>query len=295
MSRVHSMMHVVRGEPAGVGTDRAAADFCQRNRLLLRLIAMRAIAIGSLVAVAGIALCQDGDRAAFEVISVKPSAMKNGQYGVALATFPGGRILANMVPLDYFISVAFDMQIFQIEGGPKWLHDDRWDMEAKPPAGTKAAKSNPRMWKLPPNADQRLMMQSLLADRFQMRWHRETREGPVYFLVKTDKLKLRDAKDKEDFPWVGTARNTGPGLWGLNATMELLAKRLSDDVKRPVIDGTGIEGSYDFDFELERNWDNWDVVSAVIAAVQGIGLKLESGKGPIEVLVIDSIAKPTAN
>ena len=294
MSRVQDIV-VVRSEPASVAMDRAAADFCQRNRLLLRLIAMRAIAIGSLVAVAGIALCQDGDRPAFEVISVKPSAMKNGQYGIALATFPGGRILANMVPLDYFTSVAFDMQIFQIEGGPKWLHDDRWDMEAKPPAGSKAAKSNPRMWKLPPNADQRLMMQSLLADRFQMRWHRETREGPVYFLVKTDKLKLRDAKDKEDFPWVGTARNTGPGLWGLNATMELLAKRLSDDVKRPIIDRTGIEGSYDFDFELERNWDNWDVVSAVIAAVQGIGLKLESGKGPIEVLVIDSIAKPTAN
>jgi uncharacterized protein (TIGR03435 family) len=77
--------------------------------------------------------------------------------------------------------------------------------------------------------------------------------------------------------------------------MELLAKRLSDDVKRPIIDRTGLEGAYDFDYELERNWDNWDVVSASLASVQGIGLKLESGKGPVEVLVIDSIAKPAAN
>jgi len=255
---------------------------------------MRALAFAWTAAV-GLALCQEADRPTFEVISVKPSAMKPGQYGIALATFPGGRILANEVPLDYFISEAFDMQKFQIEGGPKWIHEDRWDMEAKPPEGSKAAKANPRMWKLPPNGDQRLMVQSLLADRFQMHWHRVTREGPVYFLVKTDKLKLRDAKDKEDFPWVGTARSTGPGLWGLNATMALVAKRLSSDVKRPIIDRTGLDGAYDFDYELDRNPDGWDAVSAAIASVHGIGLKLESGKGPVEVLVIDSIAKPTAN
>jgi uncharacterized protein (TIGR03435 family) len=92
-----------------------------------------------------------------------------------------------------------------------------------------------------------MMMQSLLADRFHMRWHHETKEGAVFFLVKTAKLKLRDARDKEDYPWVGTARSTGPGIWGLNATMPLLANRLSDLVRRPIIDHTGLDGAYDFD------------------------------------------------
>jgi uncharacterized protein (TIGR03435 family) len=249
-----------------------------------------------LVIMAGaIAVCQEAGRPTFEVSSVKPSAMERGQYGVALATFPGGRIRGNMVPLDYFISLAFDLEMFQLQGGPKWIHDERWDIEAKPPEGSAASKANPRMWKLPPNADQRLMMQSLLADRFHMRWHRETKEGPVYFLVKTDKLKLRDAKDKEDFPWVGTARSTGPGLWGLNATMELLARRLSNLVGRPVIDHTGIAGAFDFDFDLDQTWEGWNNASAALAAVQGIGLKLEAGKGPVETLVIDAVERPDAN
>lgn len=151
------------------------------------------------------------------------------------------------------------------------------------------------MWKLPPNADQRLMMQSLLADRFHMRWHRETREGAVFFLVKAGQLKLRDAKDKDDYPWVGTARSTGPGLWGLNATMALLAQRLSEVVGRPIFDHAELPGAFDFDFELDRTWDGWDAASAALAAVQGIGLKLQPGKGPVETLVIDAVEKPTAN
>jgi uncharacterized protein (TIGR03435 family) len=120
-------------------------------------------------------------------------------------------------------------------------------------------------------------------------------EGPVLFLVKTDKLKLRDAKDKEDYPWVGTARSNGPGLWGLNATMPLLAKRLSDLVGRPIIDHTGLDGAFDFDFDLDRSWDGWDATSAVLASVRGIGLKLETGRGPVETLMIDTVERPAAN
>lgn len=244
---------------------------------------------------AAVAAGQDTERPAFEVISVKPSAMQGGQYGIGLATLPGGRIRANMVPLDFFIAAAFDIQQFQLTGGPRWIHEERWDIEAKPPEGSKASKSTPRLWKLPPNADQRAMMQSLLADRFGMRWHRETKEGPVLFLVKTEKPKLRPAKDKEDFPWVGTARSTGPGLWGLNATMPLLARRLSDLLGRPVIDRTELDRAFDFDFELDRTWEGWDATSAALASVKGVGLKLETGKGPMEILVIDAVQRPSAN
>ena len=117
----------------------------------------------------------------------------------------------------------------------------------------------------------------------------------MFFLVKTDKLKLRAAKDHEDFPWVGTARSTGPGLWGLNATMPLVARRLSGLVGRPIIDRTGLEGAFDFDFDLDRTWDGWDATSAVLASVQGIGLKQETGRGPVETVVIEALQRPDAN
>jgi len=85
--------------------------------------------------------------------------MKHGQ----LSTGAG----INMVNLDYFISEAFDIQMFQVVGAPKWVHDERWDIEAQPPEGSKASKANPKLRKLPPNADQRMMMQSLLSNRFR--------------------------------------------------------------------------------------------------------------------------------
>ena len=94
---------------------------------------------------------------------------------------------------------------------------------------------------------------------------------------------------------MGTARSTGPGLWGLNATMPLLAKRLSDLVGRPIIDHTGLDGAFDFDFDLDRTWDGWDATSAVLASVRGVGLKLEAGRGPVETLAIDAVERPGAN
>ena len=115
----------------------------------------------------------------------------------------------------------------------------------------------------------------------------------MFFLMKTGKLKLRHAKNKEDYPWVGTARSTGPVC--VDATMPLLAKRLSDLIGRPIIDHTGLNGAFDFGFDLDRTWDGWDATSAVLASVRGIGLKLEAGRGPMETLVIDTVERPGAN
>lgn len=81
----------------------------------------------------------------------------------------------------------------------------------------------------------------------------------------------------------------------MNATMPLLAKRLSDLAGRPTIDHTGLDGAFDFDFDLDRTWDGWDATSAVLASVRGIGLKPETGRGPVETVVIDTLERPSAN
>ena len=261
---------------------------------------MRALSLTMLGFFAAVAAAQDAAAPAFEVVSVKPSAMQNGAYGIALATFPGGRILGNMVPLDYFISQAFDIQMFQIAGGPRWIHEDRWDIEAKPPAGSKASQAHPRMWKLPPTADVRLMMQALLADRFHMKWHRESKEGPVYLLTRTNReLKLKESADKEEYPWVGSVAGGAiawDGLRGTNVTMAEMASRLSNVLNRPVLDRTGLEGAFDFQYVLDKNGDtDTDRISALMASVAGLGLKLEAGRGPVETLVIDAVEKPSGN
>jgi uncharacterized protein (TIGR03435 family) len=129
--------------------------------------------------------------------------------------------------------------------------------------------------------------------------HRETREGPVYILVRNKKeLKLQSAKNKDDRPWVGGIPNgmiTGNGIAGINISMPLLATRLSRYLERPVLDQTGLQGSFDFKFEYASDDPHPDVVSSILTSIQALGLKLESSKGPVETIVIDHAERPSAN
>jgi uncharacterized protein (TIGR03435 family) len=246
-----------------------------------------------------LAFAQGTDRRpTFEVATVKPADL-TGHVGIGLFTYPGGRVVANMCPLDYLIQQAFDLQPFQISGAPGWAHADLFNIEAKPPATSKSSKSNPNNPKLPPNPEQRQMLQALLVDRFGLKYNFETREGPVYLLVKTNReLKLSDAKDKEAYPWAGSVGGgaiSGDGLAGTNINMTQLADRLSPYMGRPVIDQTGLTGSYDFKFGYHGDDRTNDLISTILTSVQALGLKLETGKGPVKTLVIQSVEKPSAN
>jgi uncharacterized protein (TIGR03435 family) len=225
--------------------------------------------------------------------------MSDGRLGRGFFTFPGGRVVANMCKLDYLIQLAFDIQPFQIFGGPRWIHEERFDIEAKPPASSESSKANPGNPKLPPNPEQRRMLQTLLVDRFRLQYHRETREGPVYLLVRTSKPpNMEAAKDKSAYPWVGSVAGgaiSQDGIRGINAPMQLLAARLSQYLGRPVLDQTGLTGSFDFKYEHPTDGAAPDPISSVIISVQGLGLKLEPGKGPVELLTIDHIEKPAPN
>jgi uncharacterized protein (TIGR03435 family) len=143
------------------------------------------------------------------------------------------------------------------------------------------------------------MLQSLLIERFQLKYHPETREGPVYLLVKGhNALKLVDSKDKNAYPWAGGIRGgmiVGDGLAGINDSMGDLAKRLSRYLARPVLDRTGISGSFDFRSEYSSDDGRLDVISMILACVQDIGLKLEPSKGPVEGIAIEHAEKPSAN
>lgn len=261
------------------------------------------LAFGLTALVAGVLLGQPAPALpAFEVASVKPQDPHGSRLEVnGLYTYPGGRVVGHGCTLEYLIDEAFSIQSFQISGGPAWIHDSRYEIEARPPASSKSSQASPLSAKAEPNEEQRLMLQSLLADRFQLKARRDISQGPVYLLVKGGKpLKLDTAKDigKSDFSWVGSPRGgmiTGDGIAGENISMPILASRLSRYLARPVFDQTGISGFFDFKYQYASDDQHPDVVSNILSSVQEIGLKLESAKGPVETIVIESATKPSEN
>ena len=234
---------------------------------------------------------------AFEVASIRPPDPSRGEVN-GFYTYPGGRIVASGCTLQYLVMLAFDLQRFQISGGPGWMDDDRYDIQAKPSDSSPSSKSNPASRKSPPSEEQRQMLQSLLIDRFQLKFHRATKEGSVYMLKRGEtELKLQAPKDTSAFPWAGgiTGGWFGGGIRGENISMTQLAARLARYFERPVLDETGLQGSFDFEYRTGDENNDADMQGFLLESMKGIGLKLESGKGTIDTIAIDRAEKPSAN
>lgn len=234
----------------------------------------------------------------FEVASIKPSNLRRGGV-IGLFVFPGGRITATLYTFKMLMMSAFEVQPFQILGGPSWINDTRYDIIALPPPSSAARKLHPPSPKTPPNAEERAMLQNLLMDRFQLKFHWESKVGPVYILETGKKsLNLRPAEHKTDYPWAGSISRggiDGDGLAGDNISMPQLAARLSPYLDRPVLDETGLKGSYDFSYRYSSNPSRSDIDSCIFTSIREIGLKLKAGKGPVRTIVIDHVEPPTPN
>jgi uncharacterized protein (TIGR03435 family) len=179
------------------------------------------------------------------------------------------------------------------------MQSDRYDIDAAVPATSKSRDSMPPYRKSPMNDEQRRMLQSLLEERFQLKFHREQMDAPVYLLVRTGKaLKLSEPKDKSAYPWAGGLRGgmiVGDGLAGMNESMADLARRLSPYLERQVLDRTGLTGSFDFRTEYPLEDGRPNVIASIVACLRDIGLKLEPSKAPVGKIVIERAGKPSAN
>jgi uncharacterized protein (TIGR03435 family) len=249
---------------------------------------------------------------AFDVASVKPNT--SGEDRSMFSSPPGGVVTITNMTLRMLIVQAYGIELtierFSLVGGPEGLLSTRYDITAKPPDGV-----HPRPQVL-------LMLRALLAERFKLRTHTETRDVPIYAMTvaregrlgpeirqsnhdcaalvaaggrPTDPKPPRDSKGRGlcwnnfDFGPVRGVRFAGP-------VASLVTRGAQPYVDRPVIDATGLTGNYEWHVSFTMTPSLESEASSTFTAFQEqLGLKLEPRSGPYEVRVIDSVESPTPN
>jgi uncharacterized protein (TIGR03435 family) len=256
------------------------------------------------------------------VASIKPNHSADLNRRIM---FMPGRLNCEGITAKFLISMAYGVKEFQVTGGPGWIDSDRYDIDAKEEDSEAEAAR-----KLPPdkaNGRNELMIQALLADRFHLKVSHETKELPVYaIVVAKNGPKLHEAKPGDTYPngikgpdgvahggmmRMGAGQLTGQGL-----QMGALATMLSQQLGRTVLDQTGLKGQYDISLQWTPEageglmfggpgggpppGDNPTPLEAtdpsIFTALQEqLGLKLDSTKGPVEIIVIDHVEQPSEN
>lgn len=276
-----------------------------KNRWLSR--AVLTVACGALA---------QGQPPKFEVATIKLAPA--GAYGMFVRFDPGGRVSLTNMTLKGMIGFAWNLQPFQVSGGPPWIDSTRYVVAAKPDGSPKSSE-------IP------AMVQALLAERFQLAVHHGTQELPIYAVVlarKDGKLGPRLTQTKEGSctifdpskprPQPGAPRPRFCGTSGVSPNrltaigipIANLAPMLQMVLDRTVIDKTGLTGN--FDLTMEWSPDETQALQgppdapkpppsdsagpSIFTAIQEqLGLKLESEKGPVDVLIIDRAERPSGD
>jgi uncharacterized protein (TIGR03435 family) len=243
---------------------------------------MRA-AVSLVMAMSAHAQQQPAPRVEFEVVSVKPG--DPASLGSSSGT-PAGRLVMRNTTLKNLVMSAYRLNEYEIAGGPTWMDSAKFNIDATLPAGA-------------PQGQIPLMMQTMLADRFRLESHRETRTLREYALVVAKGGPKFGKPSESDHKGVVTSQSDNQ-ITGWGRPLSDLARMLIGAVGAPVVDQTGLKGQYDFDLKfaplLGASRGSDDALPDVFAVLQGqLGLKLEAIKGAVELLVIDRAEKPTEN
>jgi uncharacterized protein (TIGR03435 family) len=208
--------------------------------------------------------------------------------------FQGNRLSFTNITLNDLIAFAYEVHLKQVIGTPPWAGTDKFDIEIKPKG---EGMPGGKQWKG--------MLQKLMADHFKLTFHREKKELPVYVLS-VDKTGPKLTKSGVDPNGPPTLEFGAQGtLHATNATMADFTEAMQTVVlDRPVVDRTGLEGRFDFDLnwtpddsqyaglEARRIRHSVDAPPLYAAIQEQIGLRLDTAKAPVEILVIDHVEKP---
>jgi uncharacterized protein (TIGR03435 family) len=214
----------------------------------------------------------------FEVASVKPVDPPAGPHVVSLIV-NHGRLNIEAAELRQIVGLAYAIQRVRVQGGPGWADSDQFDIVAKA-ENPDAARDEIRS-----------MLRTLLAERFKLIVHRETKQVPAYSLVLAKSgSKLKESAPDKKSGLANTVSPTGEQQTVFESSpLRILVNMLANTLGGPVLDKTGLDKLYDFTFQ----WPNAD--SSLFASLDQLGLKLETKKEPVEILVMDRAEHPSAN
>jgi uncharacterized protein (TIGR03435 family) len=248
-------------------------------------VALAVLLLSILIVASTTAQTKATARLEFDAASIKLSPPPDGPVRVSM---PGdhGRINYTNVTMRALIRKAYGLRIYPPSpGASDPLSTERYDIIAKAPGDAS-------------NEQTMQMLQSLLEDRFKLAVHKETKELPVYALiVNKGGPKFREVKDDGSAAEIGG--RSGYQITGHHVSMKALAGALQGYVADPVVEMTGLTGIFDINLEFSADESlapNATSGPSIFTAVQEqLGLKLEARKGPVEVVVIDHVEKPSEN
>jgi uncharacterized protein (TIGR03435 family) len=256
----------------------------------------------------------------FDVASIKPDHSGTGLFRIKLEP---GRFVANNVTLRFLLQYAYRVKDAQILGAPGWIDSEHYDIEAK--VDDSSAGVQRKLNRDEEGAQLRLMLQSLLADRFKLTLHHDTKELPIYALVvaKNGPKLHESAAAPDDPPPPGPLTPDGPpprnsmrmmgrGNLSINAgNLDTFAELLSHQLGLLIVNKTGLKGNYDFTLKWTPDEGQGRMPggppgdtapppdasgpSIFTALQEQLGLKLESQKGPVDTIVIDHVERPSEN
>ena len=252
---------------------------------------------------------------AFDVATIKPHPSEGDTSWIGVRNTPDG-VEGAVVTIQSLIQRAYGLRSKdQVSGGPEWARIERFDIQAKMSEADIA-----EMQKLSPaeaKARREAMLQALLVERFKLKAHSETRQAPVYELVVAKGgAKLKDAatdtsghleKGEDGKPLASFTQATGSTMVAQGESTKALADFLSQPFSglgRPVVDKTGLNGVYNFTLNWVPHFDRIlptggsaspEEADSLFEALQQIGLRLQPATGPIDMVVVDHVERPTEN
>ena len=249
---------------------------------------------------------------AFEVASIRPDD-PGSMSNMLRARFTADSYTAEHFSLQMLIKSAYGVDDNQITGAPKWSSSQRFGIEAKMDSDTTAALSKLSGDQL--QLAHRQMLQALLADRFKLALHTETKDLPVFVLViAKGGPKIHEAKSGDTYangvknaggeaigPHMAMMRLGGGRIEAQGVPMDSLANGLAQQLGRKVLDKTGLKGNYDYTLEWTPDQGHAETTEdssgpSIFTAIQEqLGLKLESRTAPVDILVIDHVEMPSPN
>jgi uncharacterized protein (TIGR03435 family) len=243
----------------------------------------------------------------YDVASIKKLPDGGNQFQMTIMNpLRNGRFRASGVTINMLIHLAYDIPEDRIQGGPAWLSSDLYEVDARADSSVDAMLQ--KMSSGEARLTRQRMLQTLLADRFQLKLRRESHNSSVYSLVISKAgPKFHAAVKEENAPSASSESHfsvkvDGDTMSFRESPMRVLVELLTQQTQRQVVDETGLTGIYDFDLRFRQGSlgqigasTDSDSPSLFTALTDQLGLKLESRKEPVPVLVVDHVEKPSPN